>query len=63
LAGKVVDACLGPPKSSKTAKKKSAEWRRNGIFFFPLVQGFHKALFLNIFLSFILAERKAVDFQ
>jgi hypothetical protein len=44
-------------------QKKSAEWRRNGIFFFPLVQGFHKALFLNIFLSFILADRKVVDFQ
>ena len=31
--------------------------------FFPLVQGFHKALFLNIFLSFILADRKVIDFQ
>jgi hypothetical protein len=32
-------------------------------FLSPLVQGFHKALFLYIFLSFILADRKAVDFQ
>ena len=63
LVGKMFDKWLEPPRPPKTAKGMCAERYRTVSFLFPLVQGFHKALFLYIFLSFILSNLENVVCQ